>query len=163
MLDQDKIKEQLSSWMITFLERPNPDLGNWPPCPYARQARIAELIDIKFSKIDDLLETVKSSFDLLEQKDVIIICFDHTSIDVSVLQDLVKEINDSIMDDNYVILEDHPNELEAVNGVQMNFTHCGLLLVQKLDKLNQASAQLRSKGYYNVWAKSELDSVVNWR
>ena len=64
---------------------------------------------------------------------------------------------------NYVILEDHPLSPEYINGVNMNFGSCGLLLMQKLDKLNSASDQLRDKGYYKHWSKEDLDSVVTWR
>jgi hypothetical protein len=45
----------------------------------------------------------------------------------------------------------------------MNFGHCGLLVVQKLDKLNTASDQLRDKGYYNHWDQAAIDQVVSWR
>ena len=64
---------------------------------------------------------------------------------------------------NYVILEDHPNIVENINGVCMNFGECGLMVLQKLDKLNNASDQLREKGYYKHWSQEDLDSVVSWR
>jgi hypothetical protein len=64
---------------------------------------------------------------------------------------------------NYVILEDHPDIPEYINGVCMNFGKCGLLLIQNLDKLNSASDQLRDKGYYSHWTCNNLDDVVNWR
>lgn len=67
------------------------------------------------------------------------------------------------MNENYVILEDHPFSPEYINGVNMNFGACGLLILQKLDKLNKASDQLREKGYYDVWSKGDLDEVVTWR
>jgi hypothetical protein len=67
------------------------------------------------------------------------------------------------MTHNYVILEDHPNDEEYVNGVKMNFGLAGLLVVQKLDKLNTASEQLKAKGYYDKWDQAALDQVVSWR
>jgi hypothetical protein len=67
------------------------------------------------------------------------------------------------MANNYVILEDHPDAPEFVNGVRMNFGYCGLLVLQKLDKINTASDQLRVKGYYDHWNTAALDQVVNWR
>ena len=67
------------------------------------------------------------------------------------------------MNINYVILEDHPDAIEYINGVTMNFGHCGLLLVSKLDMLNTASNQLKSKGYYDHWSQENLDEVVTWR
>jgi hypothetical protein len=64
---------------------------------------------------------------------------------------------------DYVILEDHPDLPEFVNGVQMNFGFCGLLVIQKLNKLNNAADQLRKKGYYDMWNQEALDEVVTWR
>jgi hypothetical protein len=162
-MNQEFIIKQLHEWMVEFLERPDPLLGDWSPCPYARQARLNNKIDIRFSEVDNLLKSVKQSLPILEEKDVIIICFDHNYIDKKVLAQFVKDTNKEIMKDNYVILEDHPNEVEFVNGLLMNFNYCGLLLIQKLDKLKAASDKLRSKGYYDVWGKQELDDVVNWR
>ena len=54
-------------------------------------------------------------------------------------------------------------EVEYVNSVKMNFSHCGLLIIQKLDKLNNAADKLREQGYYTQWDNVSLDSVVNWR
>ena len=131
--------------------------------PYARKARINNRIEITFSEVSDLYTSIKESFKLLETKDVVIICFDHTMIEPEDLQHFISSVNKDITKQNYVVLEDHPNSIEYVNGLRMNFSHCGLLLIQKLDKLTEASEQLRSKGYYDVWNKEELDSVVNWR
>jgi hypothetical protein len=64
---------------------------------------------------------------------------------------------------NYVVLEDHPDSPEYVNGVKMNFGYCGLLIIQKLDKLNIAADKLKEQGYYDNWDKFSLNSVVSWR
>jgi len=45
----------------------------------------------------------------------------------------------------------------------MNFGKCGLMILQRLSKLNTAADQLREKGYYDTWSKKNLDEVVNWR
>ncbi len=41
------MKEQILKWMQDFVEQPNPKLGNWAPCPYARSARINNQITIQ--------------------------------------------------------------------------------------------------------------------
>lgn len=162
-MNQQKIRDQLYHWLENFVEQPHPSLGNWPPCPYARQARITNKMEIVFAE-SDILATVNDSLPLLETKDVVIVCFDHTRIKAEFLETLVDYFNkDFLMPDNYVVLEDHPDAPEILNGVTMNFGHCGLLLLSKLDVLNGASVQLRSKGYYDHWPKENLDYVVNWR
>lgn len=162
-MNQEDIKDKLIKWMIDFVEKPNPMLNNWAPCPFARQARVSNRIEIQFSEIDTLVPCVNSSLSLLDTKEVVVICFDHTKIKVDVLQEIVSTFNKKLMKNNYVILEDHPDDTEWVNTVQMNFGVCGLLIIQKADKLADASRQLNIKGYYEVWSKKELDSVVAWR
>jgi hypothetical protein len=159
-----EIEQKLTDWMVNFVEKPHPGLGNWPPCPYARQARLANRIEIVHSDHQGLIATVEQQLPKLEQKEVVVICFDHTKISAQELEKLIKIYNQQVlMDRNYVILEDHPDSKELVNGVHMNFGHCGLLIIQKLDKLTTASEQLKTKGYYDTWNQAELDQVVTWR
>ena len=160
----EEIEQKLTDWMVNFVEQPHPGLGNWPPCPYARQARLTNQIKIVHSDHDCLTATVEQQLPELEQKEVVVICFDHTKISSTELEKLIKVYNQQVlMARNYVILEDHPDAVELVNGVCMNFGHCGLLVIQRLDKLTTASEQLKSKGYYNIWSQAELDQVVTWR
>jgi hypothetical protein len=162
-LNQEEIKQQLVNWMVNFVEQPNTELGDWAPCPYARQARINNQIEIKFCEVAEFNAVVEQSVKDLETKDAVVVCFNHNDISPETLQEWVTEINKSLMLKNYVILEDHPNAVEYVNGVCMNFGFCGLLVIQSLSKLNTASDQLKSKGYYNHWDQSALDAVVTWR
>lgn len=162
-MNQKEIVEKLNKWLTDFVEVPNPKLGNWSPCPFARQARITNNIAIVFSTHKDLSNTITESIKTLESKEVVVICFDHTEVDPNALQKFVTDTNKILMLDNVVILEDHPDIPEYINSVKMNFGECGLIIVQKLDKLNKASDQLRDKGYYQVWSPEDLDSVVSWR
>lgn len=162
-MNQDEIVRNLTKWMTEFIEIPNPKLGDWAPCPYARQARVNNKIGIKFAEVFDFESAISESIELLEHKEVIVICFDHLTIDPISLQEYVKNKNITLLPNNYVILEDHPDSPEHINDVCMNFGECGLLVIQKLDKLNKASDQLHDKGYYTHWTQKDLDEVVTWR
>ena len=163
-MNHDYIVEKLTAWMKEFVEIPNSLLGNWPPCPYARQARINNKIEIVYSGHDVIPATVEENLSKLEDKDVIIVYFDHKMIQPDALTELVKVYNEGfLMPRNYVALEDHPDSVEYVNNVKMNFGECGLLIVSKLDMLNDASDKIREKDYYKHWSQEELDTVVSWR
>lgn len=162
-MDFNIVKTKLLEWMETFVEQSHPSLGNWPPCPYARSARLNNKINILESNIDNLSNEVKQCLSSLELYDVIIICFDHTQISVTDCESLVNRLNVELMPQNYVILEDHPDSIEEISGVVMNFGYCGLLIISELTKLNQASNVLKKKGYYNSWTQENLDDVVSWR
>ena len=163
MSNKEQIVQDLTDWMKDFVEKPNPLLNNWAPCPYARQARIADKIAIIFSDHLKLTSTVEKNLPLLENKDVFIVCFDHTAISADEISELVKTHNKLLMKKDVVVLEDHPDSIEMLNGVEMNFGKCGLLLVQKLSKLSTASDQLREKGYYDNWPNENYLDVVAWR
>jgi hypothetical protein len=162
-MNREYVMLELTSWLVNFVEKPNPLLGDWAPCPYARQARIGNLIEIVFSDFGKLNEAVEQALPTLENKDVVIICFDHTQIESITVEKLVATANQKLMPQNYIVLEDHPDRVESLNTVPMNFGKCGLLLIQKLSKLNAASEQLKQKGYYDNWPAESLDYVVSWR
>jgi len=67
------------------------------------------------------------------------------------------------MPHNIVALEDHPSDVEKVNGVTMNQGKWAMVLLQNTSKLNNASEILRTQGYYDKWTQEELDDVVTWR
>ena len=109
-MDQDQIRQQLTQWLINFVENPNPLLGNWAPCPYARQARIANKIHVVF---DNPLE-IANYVTFLDDYDVVVLCFDHTKFSASQIELFTKHINSILMCKYYVALEDHPDDEEMV-------------------------------------------------
>jgi len=160
---EQSLIDKLNQWLSDFVEVPHPALGNFAPCPYARAARINNQIDFKFCTVTEFMTVVRESIETLTTKEVVVIAFDHHTIDPVTLQEWVSETNHMLMPLDYVILEDHPDAPEYVNGVKMNFGHCGLLVIQRLSKLNTAADQLRTAGYYHHWDKRALDEVVSWR
>lgn len=163
MIDQQEVRNQLIRWLTDFVEKSSSALNGWPPCPYARQARISNKLEIVFAESDQLKSTVDSILPLLVEKDVVVVCFDHTRVDPDVLAADVIVWNQELMPRNYVILEDHPGTPEILNGLTMNFGFCGLLVVSELNKLNDAADQIREKGYYDTWPQENIDNVVTWR
>jgi hypothetical protein len=162
-MNQPDVVIKLTKWLTEFVEVPNPKLGDWAPCPYARQARVNNNISIKFAEISEFSDIIRDSIGTLENKEVVVIFFDHNNINPVELQEYVSGMNKTLLPKNYVILEDHPDTPEYINGVCMNFGVCGLLVLQKLDKLTIASKLLQEKGYYEYWSQQDLDKVVSWR
>lgn len=158
-MDQLQIREELGRWLTEFVEKSNPLLNNWPPCPYARQARLANKIHVVFDSPLEIAHYVT----FLDDYDVVVLCFDHTEFSASQVELFAQHINSILIHKDYVVLEDHPDSEEFINGVKMNFGKCGLMILQRLSKLNTAADQLREKGYYDTWSKENLDEVVNWR
>jgi len=160
----EDLLNKLTVWMSDFLEQPNTALGSFAVCPYARAARVNNRIEFKYCTVSEFMEVLREGMNDLDDKEVVVIAFDHTTIDPVTLQEWVENVNrTALMPLNYVVLEDHPDAPEYVNGVRMNFGHCGLLILQRLDTLNAAADRLREQGYYDSWDQQSLDSVVAWR
>lgn len=158
-MDQQSVRQKLEQWLVEFVEKPNPLLSNWPPCPYARQARLSNQIHIVF---DSPLE-IASYVPFLDDYDVVVLCFNSAEYSASQVELFTRHINSILVHKDFVVLEDHPDSEEFVNGVKMNFGECGLMILQQLSKLNTAADQLKDKGYYTTWSEENLDQVVNWR
>lgn len=149
--------------MVDFVEKPNPLLNGWAPCPHARRARISGRVDVMFATADTLVTTIESAAQQLVKHDVVAVCIDPVEISAADLAQLVAEQNSTLMQQDVLLLEDHPADPEVLNGVVMNFGACAVVFVQQLSKLNEASDQLQAGGYYDHWPQENLDAVVTWR
>jgi hypothetical protein len=162
-MDQQLIQQQLEAWLIDFVEKPNPMLNGWAPCPFARKARVTNRFDIVFATAATLEATIESAAQQLQNLDVIAVCVDPAAITAEDLSHQVQQLNQQLMPQDVLLLEDHPSDVEIVNGLHMNFGACAIVFVQQLSNINQASKQLKQGGYYDCWSQENLDSVVTWR
>ena len=159
MLTQTTVESSLLKWMEEFVEKPHPSLGGWPPCPFARQARLSKNIDIRQGR--DPYNDCVSLLDYDWSKEVVVFWYD--AINPELFLDLVNRANSVLLEKDIVALDDHPETEEIIAGVKMNFGLCPIIVLQKNSKLNQSADQLKEKGYYHTWSQSDLDKIVTWR
>jgi hypothetical protein len=159
MLTQEQVQLELVKWMKNFVEQPHPSLGGWSPCPYARQARLSNNIDLRYGTdpFNDCLLLVNYDW----SKEVVV--FWYNPIDSTAFIDAVNKANVILLEKDIVALEDHPSTEEIIAGIRMNFGVCPIIILQKNSKLNRAADQLKDKGYYNTWNQLDLDKIVTWR
>jgi hypothetical protein len=161
MLDQNTVESALLKWIEKFVEVPHSSLGGWPPCPFARQARITNQIDIR-EGIDPLTDCLRMEHNDWF-KEVVIFYYDKEKFPPDAFLADVEQANKTLLKKDIVALEDHPDIDEIIAGVKMNFGLCPIIVIQKNSKLNQAADQLKEKGYYHTWSQSDLDKIVKWR
>ncbi len=159
MLDQSTVELSLSKWMEEFVEVPHPSLGGWPPCPFARQARLTKNIDIRPG--EDAYADCLSLLYYDWSKEVVIFWYDY--VDPESFIDDTNRANSILLSKDIVALEDHPATEEIIAGIKMNFGLCPIIVLQKNSKLNQSADQLKEKGYYHSWSQSDIDKIVTWR
>jgi len=150
----EQAKKDIEQWIIDFVEKPNPLLNNWPPCPYARQARLNKQVDIRsgcFNPINDLKQVDMGNFDVLAY------AYNRTQWSAAEFNQLVETVNISYLAQRGLIaLADHPDDVETVKGVVMNQGTYAIVFVQDIDKLNHFAKILGKKDFYLGWDEEYL-------
>ena len=163
MLDLATVKYNIERWVETFVEVKNPALGNWPPCPYARKARLENDYDIRIGK-DPYYDLVNIAVHGLGDKSVVVFAYDPAEFNYNDFNYKLKLANETwLLRNDILALEDHPDDLELVNGVIMNQGTYALALVQSLSDLNAKAKTMAAKGFYDTWPKDYLQSLFQHR
>jgi hypothetical protein len=157
-MDIDHITHEITAWLETFVEQPHPALGGWPPCPYARQARVQGQIKI-LQGTQLMADAVAAVAHGLWQQEVVIYCYDTSAISGPDFAQTIHEINEFLEPHGMFALDDHPDNAEIVNGISFNFGACALMILQLREKLDVAAQTLAAKGYYQGWPEAYLDQL----
>jgi hypothetical protein len=152
-MDFTQARQDIEQWIVDFVEKPNPLLAGWPPCPYARQARLQNRIDIR----EGLRDPLELSLVQMQHFDVIAYVYDASQFTADSFNQAVDQLNQAyLVSRNMIALADHPEDHEEVNGVCMNQGTWAIVFLQDLDKLNAAAGQLAAKGFYHGWSEEYL-------
>lgn len=163
-MDIDELKSDVAAWIVEWVSKENRSLGH-PPCPFALNALERNQIDWLCCESSDELKTAFESLgtDALGNE-VLVIGMDPSSISPFDLSDMTKHANaELLMPNGLVALEDHPMDKEVISGQVMNQGKWALVLIQSLEKLNNASRILSKIGYYDRWTRDQMADVVDWR
>ena len=162
MLDLDTVRYDIERWIETFLEVPHPALGNWPPCPYARKARLDRDFEIRLG--------VNPYFDLKVvsqtgiSKSVVIFAYESTAYSYEQFHTHLESANtEFLLSQDLLALEDHPDSPEIVNGVSFNQGTYALALVQSLSDLDRRAQIMGRKGFYETWPEPYLQELFQHR
>ena len=161
----DQVKADIEQWLINFVEVPHPALGNFPPCPFARQARLQNKYDVRLGDDleRDLFLFAKKKY--MGKNDVIIYAYPAKQYDDAYFNFIVDVMNNSkgFKKRNLIALGDHPDTIEEHNGVRFNMGKYALVLLQDKVKLHNHATLLAIKGYYDGWNEEYLQDVFAHR
>ena len=162
-MDLDQVKLDIESWITNFVEVAHPSLGGWPPCPYARSARLKKSYDIRLG-IDPYYDLRSQSRFGMGQWEVILYAYDPTVWTLPLFSASLHSANtEFLLAQNMIALEDHPADVENVNGVIMNQGTYALALVQSLSDLNTKAQAIARQGFYHNWPESYLQNLFQHR
>ena len=162
-MDINTVTADILAWSERFVEVPHPALGGWPPCPFARQARLNQTIQV-LSGADPYFDLRNRSRWGMGRNEVIVYAYDPAEWPYSRFHTAVETANtEFLLRKDLLALEDHPDSVEDVNGVVMNQGQYALVLVQSLSKLNVAAKQMGAKGLYHNWPEEYLTGLFKHR
>jgi hypothetical protein len=162
-IDLDTAKQDLSDWIINFLDVPQAVLNNIAPCPFAKTALVNGKIRFivgSDSVVQDMLQ-LNAQWDS-EYEGVVLIY--PSDIDADKFVSSVEEVNEKCYRHSGLLaLEDHPQIPEDIVGLRFNNHKYAVVIIQRAEKLRKASEILSKRGYYKNWTQQDINNVVGWR
>jgi hypothetical protein len=163
VLTIEEVKADIENWIVNFVEVPHPALGGWPPCPYARSARMKKSYEI-YLGLDPYYDLKNLARQGMGNKEVIIYAYDPDEWPHRLFGESINSANhDHLLRNNILALEDHPSDIENVNGVIMNQGKYALALVQSLSDLDDRAKLIANKGFYHNWPEEYLQGLFQHR
>ena len=145
----DSASNDIEDWILNFLSKPNTTFAGLPPCPYAKRAWLDGKVLVRHIHSQELELAIESSKDSFpDNKDVILFCVDPVSITPKELADLC------ISTDKFVLLDDHPDSVEEIQGVVLNQGKYAIVFMQRRNQLIDARAELELTDYYKNFPAS---------
>ena len=163
MLNLKTVQADIEQWIMNFVEVPHPALGGWPPCPYAKKARLERDFDIRIG-MDPYFDLVNLSKDGLSGKSVVIYVYDPAEWSYEQFSYSLKVANENyLLKQDILALEDHPADPEWVNGICMNQGTYAMAMCQSVSDLNARARHMASKGFYDSWPEEYLTALFRHR
>ena len=162
-MELEQVKQDIESWIENFVEVPHPALGGFPPCPFARQARMKRTFEVYLGS-DPYYDLKNRARWGMGNREVIIYAYDPKEWSHELFSTSIESANtEHLLRADILALEDHPDDVENVNGVIMNQGKYALALVQCLSDLNTKAQQMASKGFYHNWPEEYLQGLFRHR
>ena len=162
-MDIEAVRYNIEHWITNFVEVPHPALGGWPPCPYARAARLKRSYDVRLG-VDPYYDLRNQARWGMGSWEVIIFAYDPQHWSHEIFNASIESANcESLLLQNMLALADHPDDVEIVNGVCMNQGSYALALVQSLSDLDAKAKQIARQGFYHNWPEPYLQTLFQHR
>jgi len=139
-------QQQIESWILNFLSKPNSVFNNLPPCPYAKQAWLdgkVEVIETAPKHLEQQICKILETFP--DDKDLVMFVLDPNEVSYEQLELISKQYKN----EKFALLKDHPNECETVKDIVLNNGKYAIIFVQRREELTRTRKELAGSGYYD--------------
>jgi len=167
-MNEQAIIAEMMRYINTTLEQAHATFGDFPICPFVRQARLNHKVEFFVYPFEsqDILNSNSRLFVTIHDfsqnpnHDVLVVIHpDPEAFDFPQFQSYLNQLNAQLHAAKLVAFGGHPQDLFNVQGVRtrqdpfINFT------IQSKEKLEQASTQLLKTDYYKNWSADNLRSI----
>ena len=154
-------KEFLAKWILESLSQPHQILNDLPICPFAKNAYLEN--KVKIIEVTDYVNEITEQLHQWDESYEVIVFVCSRDIPPHDFTEQVELLNNKFVPLNLALLEDHVDLEEKIDSLVFNNGRYNIILVQRLDKLNQAADKLHKTLYYKNWSKEYYEQVVGWR
>ena len=114
MLNIDQVTQDIEQWIQNFVEVPHPALGGFPPCPYARSARLKRSYAV-YIGADPYYDLKNRARYGMGNKEVIVYAYDPVEWPHELFASSLDQANrEFLLAADILVLEDHPADAEIV-------------------------------------------------
>lgn len=157
---EEKIKEEIRQWSSEVLEFPSKEFNGMPPCPYAKNAWAKG--KVRFNLIEDIKECLKIKDECPNDDSVDVVAWvGYQDMPVADFDEWIDKQNEN--HNGIWIIGFHPDHPvdEALGEFEGNGApEYGLILIQSLRHLSEASRAIYKRGYYNNYSKEDINHII---
>lgn len=164
-----RVEEDIWTWIKEYVEVNHAFYGNsFPPCPYAKAARLKGAIDIEVYESGNIEEFIKTNLqNLIDQKDKKItqralILPPRTKWRFGLIR-FLNNLNVNIISQNYYMQFGQAIKTKSQYPGLFNSGPYFIILINVLSEVLDGHKALLSTDYYKPWSKEHYNAVVGRR
>lgn len=153
------IEKDILDWIINYIEVNNEFYDyKFPPCPYAKSARLKNLVEIKSYTEGSYLKFVNSEISSLDNKTIKILVFPRKCRWYYHLHFYLRRLNRKlILQDRFIQYGSALGTTSQYPGLKGPYF---IAIINKLSDVTQGHNQLLKTDYYNYWDRKHYKEVV---
>ena len=157
-MNREEIVIEIRRWSSSVLEKTSDNYNGLPACPFAKKAWRDNRVDFIFKDTEDWDALYLAIEDWDDSKDVVILvdsCYEDFKEFYEILDSINEDLSNGVFSTKDMFLmgfhpESDDNDLLDDEIEMTDEEPYAMIFLQRLSKLQEASDQLREKGYYNT-------------
>ena len=159
-----QVERDIQDWMINYLEQNNQFYDyKFPPCPFARAARLKGLVDVRAYGFGSVTEFINNyTKDLIEAQDfnTRILVFPPRTHWKLGLTRFIDGLNQITIPKDYYIQYGTAIQTKSCYPGWFNSGPYFIVIINKLSDVLEGHRALLNTDYYKPWSKQHYDEVV---